>query len=245
MAFLQEPERQPFLRVPAAAAGLIVILIVAHVARVLAPAGISGAIIANFAFYPARYSQAFLVAHGNYHQTFWDLAIPFVSYIFLHANLTHLAINCVWLLPFGAVTARRFGALVFFPLFLLCGVAGAIAHLFTHWGTMNYVIGASAAIAGLMGAAFRVLSLTDGNDSSRRSSRSGRAEALEPLAPIFSTRILVWSAIWITLNVVAGVTGLGTGPNAGPVAWQAHIGGYLAGVLLAGPCDLLRRRLRA
>src|SRR5271170_195210 len=86
MAFLQEPEPQPFLRVPAVAAGLMVVLIVAHVAPVALPALQSDNIILNYAFYPARYSRAFLIAHGNHSQTIREQVIPFVSYIFLHAN---------------------------------------------------------------------------------------------------------------------------------------------------------------
>jgi membrane associated rhomboid family serine protease len=52
----------------------------------------------------------------------------------------------------------------------------------------------------------------------------------------------LWSAFWIIINVVAGLTGLGTGPGIQLVAWEAHIGGYFAGLLLAGPADWLRRR---
>src|SRR5271165_106731 len=157
MAFLQDPARGPVLRVPAAALGLLVVLIAAHVARVMAPDIAQRAIIANYAFWPARYSHAFLAAHGNQSQTLWERAIPFVSYIFLHGNFTHLAINCIWLLPFGAITARRFGALAFFAFFLLCGAIGITVHLAFHWGSTDPVVGASAAISGLMAAGFRLM----------------------------------------------------------------------------------------
>jgi membrane associated rhomboid family serine protease len=84
------------------------------------------------------------------------------------------------------------------------------------------VVGASAAISGLMGAAFRMMYVYDG-----------------ALAPIFSRRILTWSAVWLGINVLAGLTGLGTGTTVQLIAWQAHIGGYVAGLLLAGPFALL------
>jgi membrane associated rhomboid family serine protease len=241
MAFFQEPERQPFLRVPAVTAGLILALIVAHLVRVLAPAQQSDAIIANYAFYPARYSHAFLAGHGVNPGSLWDRAVPFVSYIFLHANFTHLAINCVWLLPFGSIVARRFGALFFLAFFLVCGVAGAVAHLATNWGSPQYTIGASAAVSGLMAAGFRIVALIEARDIKGFSA----AVLQKPLAPIFSSRILIWSAVWIVLNVIAGLTGLGAGPGAGLIAWQAHIGGYLTGLVLAGPFDFAERRLRA
>lgn len=247
MAFLQDPARQPLLRVPAATIGLLVALIAAHIARVMASETTSMAIIANYAFYPARYSHAFLVAHGNYSQTWSERAVPFVSYIFLHANFTHLAINCIWLLPFGAITARRFGALSFFAFFLLCGAAGAALYLAFHWGSTEPVVGASGAISGLMGAGFRMLPMPGDFVSESETSTDGNypLRVRRKLAPIFSRRILEWSALWIAINVVAGVTGLGTGPGVQLVAWQAHIGGYLAGLVLAGPFDALGFRPNA
>ena len=54
-------------------------------------------------------------------------------------------------------------------------------------------------------------------------------------------RILLWSGLWVAVNVVAGLTGLGAG-RLEVVAWQAHIGGYAAGLLLAGPFDFFARR---
>jgi len=248
MAFLQEPERQPFLRVPAATVGLIAALVVAHVARVMSPILTSQAIIFNYAFYPARYSHAFLVAHNASPQTFWDRAVPFVSYMFLHANATHLAINCGFLLPFGTVVARRFGAVLFLTLFLVCGIAGALAHLLTHWGSTDYTLGASAAISGLMAVGFRIIAMVDAPDvQSYTAAVSGKPGSQQPLAPLFSLRFLGWSAMVLAINVFAGSTGWGAGPGPGPqlIAWQAHIGGYVAGMILAGPFDSLARRLRA
>jgi membrane associated rhomboid family serine protease len=245
MAFFHEQERQPFVRVPAVTAGLIAVLIVAHVARVLAPPETSQAILYNYGFYPARYSHAFLIAHGAAPQTFLEQAIPFVSYIFLHANFAHLALNCIWLLPFGSIVARRFGTLTFLLFFLVCGIAGAATHLATHWEGAG-TIGASAAISGLMAAGFRIVALVEAPDlESYSAAVSGDIRLHRPLAPILSQRILVWTAIWTAINVVFGLTGLGAGVGPGPelIAWQAHIGGYFAGLLLAGPFDALARRL--
>lgn len=237
MAFFQEPERQPFLRVPAVTTGLIALLVVAHVARVLAPPELSDAILLNYAFYPARYSHAFMAAHGAGPQSFTSLAIPFVSYIFLHANFTHLALNCIWMLPFGAIVARRFGPLIFLAFFVICGVAGALAHLATHWGSMDGVIGASGAIAGLMAAGFRMIA--------QQNPRPVGPASTWPLAPILAPRLVVWSAVWVAVNVVAGLTGLGAGPGLQVIAWQAHIGGYFAGLVLAGPFDFLQAQFGA
>ena len=243
MAFLKEPGQQPFLRVPAATTGLIAVLVCAHIARILAPAQRSQDLIYNYAFYPARYSHAFLAAHGNQSQSFWDRAIPFVSYNFLHGSFTHLAINCVWLLPFGSLVARRFGALLFYLLFLLCGVAGAFAYLLANWGLVEPMIGASAAISGLMGAAFRIIAAIDVRDVQSYSLALGSAQRGDlPLASLFSPRLLLWSGLVVAINVLVGRQS-GFGPGAQLIAWQAHIGGYFAGLVLAGPFDFFARRL--
>jgi membrane associated rhomboid family serine protease len=246
MAFLHEPERQPALRVPAVVVGLIFALVAAHVARMMVSTLLSGAIIANYAFIPARYSHDFLVAHNVAPQSFWELAIPFVSYMFLHGNYTHLAVNCIWLLPFGSIVARRLGSVTFILFFLVCGAAGAAAHLVTNWGGTEPAIGASGAIAGVMAMAFRIVALIEAQDlPSYAAAVSGDLRRHTPLAPILSSRILVWSVIWLAINLAVGVTGLGAGPGSGPqlIAWQAHMGGYIAGLLLAGPFDWLASRI--
>lgn len=218
--------RQPFLRAPAVVLGLIVALVGAHVARIYAFPAAGTSWIYNYGFVPARYSQAYLYSHGLNPGNFLERALPFVTYMFLHGNYTHVILNCVWLLAFGPVVAARFGTLRFLVFFLLCGIAGAAVYLALNWGSEAPVIGASGAISGLMGAGFRMMG---SNVFDRR------------LEPILSPRILLWSGIWVVLNVVAGLTGLGAGQFE-LVAWQAHLGGYAAGLLLAGPFDSLARR---
>jgi membrane associated rhomboid family serine protease len=227
VAFLRDTSSpQPFLRVPAVVIWLIIVLVAAHALRVVEFPDLKW--VAIYGFVPARYSAAYLTANGASAGTVLDQALPFVTYIFLHGSWTHLVINCVWVLPFGPIVARRLGSLLFLVFFLLCGIAGAVAHLTCNWGSPAPVIGASAAIAGLMAAGFRML--PPHRDNSRR-----------PLEPIFSTRIIIWTVLWIVVNVIAGVTGMGTGGEVQLVAWQAHIGGYAAGLFLAGPFDLLAR----
>jgi membrane associated rhomboid family serine protease len=230
MAFFQDPARQPFLRVPAVVVWLIALLVGIHalIATLLAPH--ANEIYATYGFIPARYSPAFLARPGNNPGGLLNQVLPFVTYNFLHGSWSHVLINSVWLLAFGPAVARRFGTPLFLVFFLLCGLAGAAAHLAANWGSQAPVIGASAAISGLMGAGFRMLPF--GPPQSETA----------PLAPILSTRILVWSAIWLLINVIAGLTGLGAGGGVNVIAWVAHMGGYFAGLLLAGPADALARR---
>ncbi len=225
MAFLREGDAgQPFLRAPAAVLWLIAVLMGAHALRVLAFPQAEISWFHNYGLVPARYSHAYLVSHGAYPGTFLERALPFVTYMFLHGSFAHVLINCVWLLAFGPIVARRFGTFLFLAFFLVCGVAGAAAHLALNWGDAAPVVGASAAVSGLMAAAFRMLPLA-------------QQGGWQPLAPLLSPRILAWTAIWVIVNVVAGVTGLGAGGEVQLVAWQAHLGGYAAGLFLAGPFD--------
>ena len=238
MAFLQsQPSnpwtRQPIFRIPGVVAGLILVLVAAHVARVMLPEALSDRIINRFAFIPARYSHAFLAAHNIDPGNLFDRAIPFVSYMALHNDFTHLAINSLWLLAFGPIVARRFGGALFLGFFLMCGIAAAAMHLAFNWASLTPVIGASGAISGLMGAGLRLL------PTQAPWAHPGEEE----LAPIFSRQILIFTALWMVLNLAAGLTGFGLSPGQlGQIAWQAHVGGYLTGLLLVGPLDRLRPR---
>src|SRR6201986_973700 len=155
MAFLRsDSAREPFLKAPVSGLSLIGALVLAHVARISLSAAASERIVDTYAFVPARYAP-----HVPQAGILMDRAIPFVSYMFLHADVTHLAMNCLWLLAFGTVVARRFRPALFFLFFIVCGVAAAATHLLSHWNSPEGAIGASGAIAGLMAAAIRMLSV--------------------------------------------------------------------------------------
>ena len=136
--------------------------------------------------------------------------------------------NCLWLLAFGPVVARRFGALLFLPFFLVCGAIGAATYLAFNWGSTAPVIGASGAISGLMAAGIRMLPLPLYLGGPRS----------QGLSPIFSRQILLFTVLWMGINLVFGLTGVGgVGSEVRLIAWQAHVGGFLAGLLLAGIFD--------
>ncbi|MGD0190548.1 MAG: rhomboid family intramembrane serine protease [Rhizomicrobium sp.] len=233
MAFFQDPARQPFLRVPAVVVWLIALLVGVHALRValFAPDSTQTNYIINaYGFVPAWYSHTYvthLAQRGVIPRDFVHQALPFVTHMFLHGSWTHVLINSAGLLIFGPVVANRFGTPLFLAFFLVCGIAGISAHLAVYWGSTEPVIGASAAIAGLMGAAFRMISLEPQQSQS------------PVLAPILSGRVILWTIVWCLVNIVAGLTGLGAGGGANVIAWVAHLGGYFAGLLLAGPFDVL------
>ena len=223
MAFLRdEGSGEPAFRVPASVAVLIAVLVLAHVARVLLPPDASERALIQYGFIPLRLSTSAGIPGVL------DQALPFVSYIFLHGDITHLVMNCLWLLAFGPIVARRFGPIVFLLFFLVCGVAAAGSYLALNWLSPVPVIGAFGAISGLMAAAIRLLRVTV------------RGWDVQPgLMPIFSRPVMVFSLLWVAVNLAFGPTGLTIGGETSPLAWQAHLGGYFAGLLLVGPFDWL------
>ncbi len=229
MAFLQStPPREPFLKAPAAVVTLIGLMVAAHIGRLLAPQNLSERILDKFAFVPLRYTP-----HTPDPASVFDRAIDVFSYMFLHADWTHLIFNCLWLLAFGAVVARRFRPALFFLFFAICGVAAAAVHLAFNWNSPEGVIGASGAVSGLMGAGIRMLDA--------QSLRA--ASPLPELLPLRSSQVLMFSALWVVVNLLFGLTGLSIAGETHAIAWQAHLGGYFAGLLLAGPFDLWARRI--
>jgi membrane associated rhomboid family serine protease len=219
MAFFQDDRRarEPMFNLPASVLVLVGILAAAHAARVFAPPPLADRILNDYALDPAAYTDPTA--------TLFDQLVPPFSYMLLHANWLHLGFNSVWLLAFGAPLARRFGWFGFYVLFILSGAAGAFCFVVVNWGQNIGAVGASGAIAGVMAAAFRMLYLGAPHD------------AKTPLAPLLSRPVLQFSAIWLIVNVISAFTGIGTLGTEHTIAWEAHMGGFLAGLLLAGPFD--------
>lgn len=142
----------------------------------------------------------------------WPALIDPISYQFLHGSLAHLAINMLALLAFGAGVERRIGGPRMFIFALICGVVSALAHLIVYPSSIEPVIGASGAISGLFGAVLRFRI------------RRGAGGGLWPLV-----------ALWIAMDVATGVGGIGGDGES--IAWVAHIGGFVAGLLLFGVFD--------
>ncbi len=233
MAFLQSaPPRQPFFRAPAVVPWLIAVLAVAHGARIWASPDRSLGLVFQYGLVPARYSRTFLESRMLNPGPIWEQVLPFVTYMGLHNDWTHLAINCLWLLAFGPIVARRFGTFLFLAFFIMCGVMGGLAYLAFNWGSEIPVVGASGAISGLMGAAVRMLP----------GQTPWATPGETPLAPLFSRQILVFTAVWLAVNMLAGLTGMGMGDESVAIAWQAHLGGFASGLLLAGAFDQMRPR---
>jgi len=157
-------------------------------------------------------------------------AATLVTAIFLHGGWGHVLANTAFILAFGAPVSRKMGtgpagALAYLLFFLLCGVIGNLVFGALHPKEVEPLVGASGAGSGLMAAAS--LLLTPG----RR------------LAPLFSRPVLVMAGAFLIGNVVIAFTGWAPGAGGAQVAWEAHLGGYAAGLILFAPTLLLLRRL--
>jgi membrane associated rhomboid family serine protease len=226
--------QEPIFNVPGAVAGLIVMMIGVHVGRQFLSPDFDNWFVGLTAFIPLRYAGgAADLPGGNVASV-----TSFITHMFVHGDAVHLAFNCAWLLAFGGAIAKRIGGIRFLAFAALTGIAGALLFLALNFGLFAPVVGASGAISGLMGATMRFLfsALDDGGIAQLRD--EPRSVRLMPLSETLTDRrVLLATAIWLLLNVLA-VYGIGTGGAAGAIAWEAHIGGYLAGILTFGWFDL-------
>lgn len=165
----------------------------------------AGAIVSALGVVPAR----FLAAPASPGQ----LATLLTS-AFLHAGWVHLAGNVLYLVVFGPRVEARLGRMRFLALFLSAGMAGALAHVASNPGSSAPLVGASGAIAGVLGAYL----------------------VLEPRSKI-TTLIVVEIAVlpaafviamWFALQLVSAVAPVASGADTA-VAWFAHLGGFAAG----------------
>ena len=147
-----ETPREPILTLPGALTAYVALIAAIHL-RVLLPVELENWTIDVFGFIPKRYDSTLLniTFPGGAGAKVWT----FVTYSLLHANLSHIGFNVLWLLPFGSALARRFGAIRFFVFMAVTAVAGALAHLVTHEHAIAPMIGASASVSGAMAAAIR------------------------------------------------------------------------------------------
>jgi membrane associated rhomboid family serine protease len=227
-------KREPLFNIPPVVVAVLAVLVVIHVVRTyLLTIEQDIDVLLTFAFIPVRYDTS-IVLGGTLPGGFGAEVWTFVTYSLLHANWTHLGVNAIWLLPFGSAVARRFGAARFLVFYAVTAAAGAAMHLATHAGEQYPMIGASAAISGTMAAAMRFafqrggpLGMLRGDDD-----EAYRVPAL-PLTGVFrDARVLLFLVVWFGINIVFGLSSLPIAGNDEPVAWQAHIGGFLAGLLL-------------
>ena len=200
-----EEKREPAINAPWPVLTLIGLITAVHAAQVWGP---QGRWIVDLAFTPAG------LMDGR-----WT---PLVTALFLHGSWLHLFINAAFLPAFGVPVARYLGsslpsALMLFIFFLVCGVIGSLAYAAFDPTSRQFLVGASGAVAGLMGAASRLID------------RRGE------LGPFRSRSVIFMGLAWVAVNLLVAAFNFAPGAGDAQVAWQAHLAGYAAGLLLIGP----------
>jgi membrane associated rhomboid family serine protease len=213
----REPAREPMFNAPWTAVALVAVIVAGYAIQSRLP---------EFELIPFVFSPAGL-AQGAW----WT---PLTA-VFLHGNWTHALTNAALVLAFGTPVARLFGlrprgVICFFGFYMLCGVLASLGFAALHWGSRDGMVGASGAASGLVAAAARLV--------------AGRGR----LGPIFAPFVLTMGVAWLVVNLmvagvmVAGASNLIPGAGGAGVAWEAHLAGFLAGVVLVGPFAKLAGR---
>jgi membrane associated rhomboid family serine protease len=232
--------REPILTLPRPLTTYVLLLALIHLRVLLSPEWENWTIDV-FGFIPKRYDSTLLALDfpGGAGAKAWS----FVTYSLLHANLSHIAFNVLWLLPFGSALARRFGGIRFFVFMAITAAAGALAHLITHEHAVAPMIGASASVSGTMAAAIRFAFVQGSFLSFSRgdADAAARVPALSLARALSNRRVLGFLIVWFGVNIIFGVGSIAVGVEGASIAWQAHIGGFFAGLVLFSLFDPVPR----
>lgn len=190
------------MTVPRPAVGLILTLIGIHVLMMILPADAYRHVFLALSFAPFVSSTAQAV-YGS------------ATNIFLHGDFWHLLTNVLWLVLISAPVVLSIGAVRYWILILVSGIAGAWVHAAFNWGEPFLLIGISGAVFGLLGAGAHINAFGGAPNTDRR------------------TAMVQYVLLLMIINIGWAVIG---GPH---ISWEAHAGGFFAGLLIY---PLLRRR---
>ncbi|MFT3730876.1 MAG: rhomboid family intramembrane serine protease [Hyphomicrobium sp.] len=225
--------RQPIFNVPGAVLGTLAVLIAVDFAlSLLSPERYTWWVLA-LAFIPARYSGlADQIPGGSTAEV-----TSFITHMMVHADATHLAFNGLWLLAFGSVLCSRMGGFRFLAFSISGGIAGALLFLLFNPGLAAPVIGASGAVSAMMGGVMRFLfNAIDRGEGYLLRNQPSAIPAVSIVGAFRDSRIVLASIVFLAINLLA-IVGFGKFGETGTIAWEAHIGGYLFGLLAFGAFD--------
>ena len=175
--------------------------------------------IRNYALVPIRYTDGEVAAHFS----LFEQATPFVTSMFLHGGWLHLIGNMWTLWIFGDNVEDRLGHGRYLGLYLLGGFAAGAVHIFTNANSDIPTLGASGAVAAVMGSYFRFYP-------------HARVEMVIPplfFGPIFEVPAVIFLGWWALLQFFNGSLSLAGPQEASGVAWWAHVGGFAFGMVVS------------
>ena len=197
---------------------LIVINTFVFLGEVSLPENAQQAFVQQYALIPARYYIPQWAAEHGLGSCYY---LPFISNVFMHGGWLHLIMNMWTLLIFGPAVEDRLGGTRFLVFYLFCGIGASAAHAYVNATSLIPALGASGAIAGVMGAYLRLFPLS-------------RMLVMIPIFIFpffFEMHAAIFIGIWVAIQLAQGIGGLMSGmvDLSGGIAWWAHIGGFAAG----------------
>jgi membrane associated rhomboid family serine protease len=171
-----------------------------------------------FGLVPARFSHPdWALAVGFPVDSFW----PLLTHQFLHGGWFHIVANMWTLWIFGDNVEDKMGPIRFTIFYLLCGTAAGLTHLYVNPESTVPSVGASGAIAGVLGAYFLFFP-------------TARLLVLFPIfffPFFFEIPAVFYLALWFFIQLFSGTMALAGPQQVGGIAWWAHIGGFVVGML--------------
>ena len=183
----------------------------------------------QFALIPARYFEPDFAGGTTASLTAY---LPLVTNMFLHGGWFHLIVNMWTLWLFGSVVEDQLGPGRYLIFYFACGVAASVAHVFFNPTSTVPALGASGAIAGVLGCYVRLFPFS-------------RIIVVVPilfLPLFFAIPALVFVGLWFMLQLLQAMAEMFTAAAGGGIAWWAHVGGFIAGIALGGLIRPARRR---
>jgi membrane associated rhomboid family serine protease len=170
--------------------------------------------IERYGIIPARFFNAGMIS---------DMIAPLFSFMFLHGGWLHVISNMLYLWIFGDNVEDRMGHFRYLVFYLMCGVASGLVQLFVSPASRIPIVGASGAIAGVMGAYLLLYPF-------------GRVVTLVfffIFIDVIQIPAFFFLVFWFVLQFFSGT--FATPGQEGGVAWWAHVGGFLCGLLMVFP----------
>lgn len=149
--------------------------------------------------------------------------LPFLSSMFIHGDWVHLISNMIFLYVFGARVEVKIGHIKYLFFYLLCGIAAALFYALTSLGSLIPMLGASGAISGVLGAYITYFPISEFKNPA-------------PILFLKNIKYIPAAAViflWLVIQFLNGIDTIDQSGDTGGVAIWAHIGGFVAGLILA------------
>lgn len=200
---------------------LIVANFVVFFYEISLPPRAGDAFVMSYAMVPVKIQYALA---GTHHVTLLQAAASLFTCMFLHGGWMHIIGNMWFLWIFGGNVEDRLGSIGYLLTYLVCGIGSSVSELMFTWGSHIPSLGASGAISGVLGAYIVFFP-------------SSRILTLVPFIIFFIARIpaFIFIGLWFLIQFLSGVGSLGGSASSatGGVAWWAHVGGFLLGLIIA------------